>query len=279
MDIINKSQKPVKATPIVNPAIKSETEPVYTVKLPSLGRLYGGIKEVEVTLFTLNDVKRLIEISKGTKSDSLEKLVSSKLINFSSSLSRSDYFFILYWLRVNSFKNYPIKVDYQCIKCEKVNTDQPVSGSNIDTKDIDPDYCEPVELDLPNAGKVQVRLLNLNDEKEISSVLSIIHKDKVTPGDEWLCTLAAMIVNNQPLFSRYEKVRKDFTSEDILTLDMFQDEFNYGVKNALKMTCPGCQEVNQVNFRLSMSVLVPSMGYGGSVRSRVRFSTVSTSTV
>jgi len=279
MDIVNKNQKPVKATPIVNPVVSSQTEPVYTVKLPSLGKLYGGISEVTVTLFSLNDVKRLIEISKGTKSDSLEKLITSKLINFPYSLSRSDYFFILYWLRVNSFKNYPIKVDYQCVKCDKVNSDQPVSGLNIDTKDIDLDYSEPVELDLPNAGKVHVRLLNLSDEKEVDSVLSIIHKDRATQGDEWLCSLAAMIVDNQPLFSRYEKVRKDFTSEDILTLDMFQDEFNYGVKNALKMTCPGCQEVNQVNFRLSMSVLVPSMGNAGSVRSRVRFSSVPSSAV
>jgi hypothetical protein len=61
------------------------------VELPSKGRLYGGKSSVELTFFTLADVKRIYDISQGIKSDSLEKLVASKVHDYNLFDLAEDY--------------------------------------------------------------------------------------------------------------------------------------------------------------------------------------------
>lgn len=248
----------------------------YTVELPSKGKLYNGKSTVELTFFTLGDVKRIYDISQGIKSDSLEKLISSKVLDFDVfELCQSDYWYVLYWLRINCFTSHPLEIEWTCnhAGCGVKNLSK-VGKENLNQVEINPDYIEPASLELPDSGTIQVRLPRVKDDREIDAVVDLLHGKLRSEGDEWLCKLAAMWVDNRNLMDRYKDVRSKFTPDDIFVLDSFQKEYSFGITEYLDVKCIGCQEVSRRYFRLSITSFIPSMEDSRSVRTRVKFSNV-----
>lgn len=271
-------------TPAPKPSVTSIPQPTqnsYTVELPSKGKLYDGKATVELSFFTLGDVKRLYDISNGIKSDSMEKLIASKVHDFPlEELAVCDYIYLLYWLRINSFTSHPMEVSWTCNKnaCGLKNLTK-VTTECVIQQEIDPDYTEPATIDLPDFGIIQVRQERVKDDREVDMVLDLLIGNTKTEGDEWLCKLAATWVDNRPLIDRYKDVRSKFSADDVHALDSFKREYAFGVKEQLNVKCYGCQEVSQKYFRLSIRSFLPSMEDSGSVRTRVRFGSTSKSAV
>jgi hypothetical protein len=270
---VNRPVAPQQSSVSAQPSTLSS----YTVELPSKGRLYGGKSSVELTFFTLADVKRIYDISQGIKSDSLEKLVASKVHDYNLfDLAESDYWYLLYWLRINSFTSHPLEIEWTCTQagCGTKNISK-ISKDSLNQVEINEEYSEPATLDLPDFGTIEVRLPRVKDDKEVGIVMDHLHGKLATEGDEWFCKRAAMWVDSRPLVDRYKELRAKFTPDDVFVLDGFQKDYSFGITEYLKVTCFSCQEVSQRYFRISLSSFIPSMETAGLARARVRFSKVS----
>lgn len=265
---------PTQTTTVVEskaPAVRT-----YTINLPSNGQLYGGKKSIELTFFTTLDIKRLYDINKGTATDSIEKLVGSKILDFNiTDMTVSDFWYVLYYIRINSFEKYPLEVEWDCTRTPEgklCGTKQttPVTGDTLIIQEIDKDYTEPVFLKLPNYGEVAVRRLRIADTMGVESLIKTKYQSKASKGDEWLMTKAAMLANEKSLYENYLTV-KGMTTDDIYTLDAFDTEYAYGVSSVMKFTCTGCQEVSLIPFQVGLKDFFPNVQSSRSVRDAIRF--------
>lgn len=262
-------------------SVQSPPPRTYTVDLPSKGLLYNGKSSVEVSLLTVKDAKRIFDISRGTKTDSIQKLITEKVIDFDAEeLSKQDVWYLTYWIRLNSYPNHPIVHAWVCDKeykgeiCNTKNTST-VTSKELIIKELDSNYSEPVELKLPDYGTVLVRLPRYKDSEASTKLLKSLYNDKWTDGDFWQCIIASMIVDDSSLMDRYNLVRKTFTPDDLFMIDAFENEFLFGVMNYVNLKCSGCQEVSQVRFRISLPDFLPSMHTGSNIRNAIRFSKAS----
>ena len=274
-----KIETPVKSsvTPVKSPTVQKVRS--YTIDLPSKGQLYDGKSSVEITFLTTLDIKRLYNINKGTQTDSIEKLVGSKLLDFKvEDLTISDFWYILYWMRLNSFEKLPLELEWTCDKESKTdntklcNTSQktPITGSSLVILEIDADYKEPAKITLSDGSVLPLRLLRVGDSIKIEELTKSRFKGKITEGDDWLLRKAAQIDNGKDLYDNYVTV-SSMNTEDFFLLDSFEMEFSYGVKNVVNMTCSGCQEVSLIPFQIRLAHFFPSVQRSGFIRDAVRF--------
>lgn len=260
------------AKPITKPTT------TFTVELPSNGKLYNGKRTVELSFFTVSDVKRLFNIARGTKTDSIHKLISEKVHDFNAfELTVSDFWYLLYYIRINSFKSNPIKITWTCEKSDP-STDKLCGASNsteltkdqLIIKEIDPDLVEPISITLPDFGEVNVCLPRTGKDAEAEEVVSKL-PGKHSDSDLWVARIAGLIQNQKSLLDNYMLVSQKFTADDLYFLDAFNEEFKYGIVDQVNLKCSGCQEVSQINFRLSILDLVPAIRETRHVRNAVRF--------
>lgn len=280
---------PSQTTSQTHPPVKVQT---FQVRLPSNGQLYGGKSSIEMILFNVADVKRLYDLSRGTTSDSIQRLVGEKILDFDvKKLTKADFWYILYWLRLNTFQSTPLRLKWTCYQprkdneellCERENSSE-VTNDCLVIEEISSDYVEPARYTLRNGEEIYLRLPRVGDDDEVRDVLHKEHNGKETTGDEWLCRLAALIDfphAQLSLAERYQIVRnKDrFTPDDIHAIDAFQEAFNYGPLNVVNLKCTGCQEVSQVNFRIGLEDFFPSVADREHIRNAVRFGNAPAST-
>ena len=251
----------------------------YTINLPSGGRLYGGRSSVEASFFTTLDVKRLYDITKGTKTDSIEKLIGSKIDLNIEELTISDFWYVLYWVRINSFEKHPLKVEWTCKKLKKGDTcstvnDSLIEGSNLVVEELDKEYKEPVTLKLPVHGDIKVKLRRVSDTIVADKLVDTKFNGKASEGDQWFIKLASSIDNGQSLYENYLLVSK-LDPDDLMYLDSFESTYSYGVRTVVKVACKDCQEVSLIPFQIALEHFFPSNQSSSNFRNAIRFSDAS----
>lgn len=91
--------------------------PQYTVELPSKGKFYGGTKAISVTPLTILQVRQLYGLrqlkSEYNRKSGFASVLSRSVHNFDLfRLTKPDFDFLLYWIRLNTFKSSPYVVTW-----------------------------------------------------------------------------------------------------------------------------------------------------------------------
>jgi hypothetical protein len=148
--------------------------PSYKVELPSRGVFYEGKSSIKVKPFSVKQIKQLVAASK-TKDDSERESIVAETIAESVEdfdvydLTVDDYEFLLYWLRLNSYKKAPYYVMWSYTQGD--GTEKPIR-STVNMSDIKVIECDPakrpVNKDLQyTTVRDKIQLVKLVEESDI----------------------------------------------------------------------------------------------------------------
>ena len=244
------------------------------VELPG-SALYN--EDCRIQPFTYGDASALSLLSKTNDPDTLFNVVNKRVNINVNELTIQDFWFILYWQRINSYSSFPVKLPWTCNHCQHKNLNE-LSGSSLIIEDLNPDYYHGIEVDFPDSGVLKVRLKLIGDERELKKYM---RKEKIEDptGEiyETLLTACMLEGNGGSLKERYELV-KNMSADDQFTLKGIEDYFDYGVKDYSEFTCENCKEVVKVGYELDLTSFFPSVQDKPDVGSRILFSKTSKST-
>lgn len=244
------------------------------VELPG-DRLYP--EECRLQTFTFGDASTLSLLPKTQDTRKLFNIVDKRMNFDVKLLTLKDFWFILYWERINSYSSFPVKLPWTCSLCEHKNYDE-LSGSDLIIDDVDPEYHHGMELDFPDSGPLKLRLKTVGDE--LNALKYIREKQAKDVDEEFfdaLLTAGMLEYNGGTLEERVNKVI-NMSSDDQFLIRAFENEFDYGVKDYSNFTCEGCKEVVKVRYKFDLTNFFPSIQDQPDVRSRILSSKASVST-
>lgn len=232
--------------------------------------------EVRLQPFTYGDASVLSLLDKTNDPDKLFDIIDKRLNINVRELTIQDFWYTLYWQRINSYSSFPVKLPWTCNYCEHKNLDE-MSGSSLIIEDLNPEYFHGIEIDFPDSGILKIRLKLIGDEIELRKYMK---KEKIEDptGEvyETLLTACMLEYNGGTLKERYDLV-KNMSADDQFTLKSVEEYFDYGVKDYSEFTCENCKEVVKVGYELDLTSFFPSVQDKSSIGSRILFSKTSTS--
>lgn len=228
--------------------------------LPSLYRFYPPGTSIEARPLTVSEVKQLASINEENAEFVINDIISrsTRGIDFNSILS-VDKFYILFWLRANTYKSAGYETEYQCSHCGK-DTNYHFNVSVFDVVYVREDHKDYNTINLPSGGDTLVmKFLRLEDEKRIRDFLSMAQRNN-RKYDPDLLELAASIDsingNKKSLRENYEFV-DSMDPENFAYLMSYVDDTIFGVSSTIKASCAFCGEVSPVAIRFQKEFFIP----------------------
>ena len=178
----------------------------------------------------------------------LERTVSN-CVNFDiKELYISDWWFLLWWLRLNSYKNFPLQVTYVCPHCGEEHTYE-IKIESLQYKEI-PEGFDPaksrVKLD-SYENPVRIRPPKVGDEERVKKVLREKHVNLDTDWGQLtldcMRDLSVLESEEKTLEDIYIAYRNNkFSVDDYNTITTYVDMVAYGVKDVFDIPCAGCKK-------------------------------------
>lgn len=224
------------------------------VELPSKGRL-GYPAEVEYRDILVKDEKEISAATDKTFTKVLNNVLRNLLKDKSyfDQLSIADRDYLLLWIWANSYSTTK-HVEAECPQCSK-RAVYPIDITEIDVKDIDPEYESPTPYVTKNGTKVGLRLLTVKDE-EIAKKFSNGQKG----ADELFTLLCCSVVFDivMPLKEKIKRIEENFTGYDMSVLRGFHSHYKYGIDDTVEKECPDCGGRFPVSVPIDIEWFLPS---------------------
>lgn len=227
--------------------------------LPSKNKFYSqllarplNVKEVKLLAsmnsdnydFIINDI-----IKKTVKGVKVEQITIG------------DKYFIIFWLRANTYKNSGYELDFECKsqKCNKVSTYN-FELNSLDVQYIRDDFDENKEIELPlSKDKFSILCKRISDENKVSEFIKMSDKS-ITKYDEEILDIASNIKTVKgetlSLMKKYEYV-ESMHPEDFSYLISYIDSMSFGVKDRVNAVCNNCKEVTPVGVSFRPEFFIP----------------------
>lgn len=255
--------------------VSAFSEPYERIDLPSKFIPYAE-KELWVRPFNIGEVKKLQPILRGASKLGILDLLKGVISIDPKDLLQGDFWFILAWLRINTFRNAPIGLDWVCPSCGNHNTlnYDPLTAEIIE---LDSNYKEPAKLSLPSGQVIPVRLSRMGDEiKARDYVKTVLNKTdlELTAEDLFIPELAMTICDGQS-FDKRIKLLESLEPEDLMIVKDFEQVYTCGLKLLTTDKCSEevCGFVNdKIRLVFRVEDLIPEGGYRDYIRNAVRFS-------
>lgn len=268
-----KDPKPVEA---VSTEVKTD-EFIDSVTLPSKFKPYSNCTGLKIRPFSTEEVEKLIPIIEGSSGLKIVDVIRPTMSPLDpADLTLGDFWFVLAWLRINTFKSAPVMVPWQCPKCNASNN-AVYDITKLKIHELPDKYKEPATLTLPSGKKIPLRLYRGKDEDVVDDYLKVMTgKDQSTPEEKVIPMLAITITNGKSLDANINMLRdkKQFSAEDLAVIRAFQSNFQHGLPSKFSDTCANkeCGFVNdQIHFRFQVDFLIPSDQYSGYIGNAVQF--------
>lgn len=247
------------------------------LELPSGFRPYG-FKELYIRAMTVDEVKRMQPILKGSATglrlaDALAGCTNVRL----DSLTYGDFWFVLAWLRINTFENAPFSMKWSCPECHSTNSTKLVL-SELQIVELPQEYKEPATITLPNGEELPLRLQRVSDQDKVEAYAKVIlNTDSPTPEELYIPSLAITIANGMDLHSNVEMLSEKgkYSAEDLTILSEFQDVYAHGLPRHISAKCGGaggCDfSVNRLRLEFRIHDTIPANEYRRYIGNNIRF--------
>ena len=220
--------------------------------LPSKYYFYPEGTKIYAKPMKVNDVKLLASLNQHNFDIVINQVLSRNVTGIDiDNILRSDKFYLIFWLRANTYKDAGYEVDFHCQHCEKD------SKYNFDVDVLDVKYAkEGIDLvkEMPKSkDKIKTRFKSVLDETKMLEFKKL-NSGSIDSFDDDFLDLAMDIemVNDSvlTLFQKYEYI-KNMEPIDYSFLISFVNSVGFGVENVINATCNSCKGVTPqgVNFR------------------------------
>lgn len=258
----------------VEPQVASETASVKVegkkdnfiplADLPSNYRFYDPEVEILARPMTVSEVKLLASMNEENADYIISDVISRTVKGIDvSDILRADKYYILFWLRANTYKSAGYEIDFRCPHCGK-DSHYDFTVSVFDVTYVKEDTKDFNEVTLPESGtKIVLKFLRMKDEKRMKDFLSMSEKGgRVYDRD--LLELAASIDsingNKKSIRENYEFVDA-LSPVDFSFIVSYLDSTVFGISNQVQATCGHCREVSPVAIRFREEFFIPKFKF------------------
>jgi hypothetical protein len=233
----------------------------YSFKTLSVRTLKGSHQAKLNRAYTQNRLRYVVEAMGAT----LEPGVSA------FDLTPGDFYFLMYWQRVNSFTKSPQIITTQCsdethvarvqareLTPESLKIEQFLNSTTLDTK-----YSEPLDLPtlMASLPDFELGVETMRDVVDMTERMVDIAEDEESEDDiteyGWLASKAAFLRTPTSLAERC-KVVGDMSVEDTTLLDKYMEAVtNYGVEEFATIKCKECGASKRVKISFDALTFLP----------------------
>lgn len=232
--------------------------------LPSLYRFYGLEDRILARPMTVSEVKQLASMNEENADYIVSDIVSRTVKGIDTSeILRADKYYILFWLRANTYKSAGYDIDYQCPHCKKMsNYKFDVSVFNVTYVKETVNDLSPITLP-ESKDTLAIKFLRIRDEKRIKDFLSMAERAGRTYDREILeiaATLGSINGAAKSIRENYEFVDA-LNPVDFSYLMSYLEDITFGISNTVKATCSLCGEVSPVAIRFREEFFIPKFKF------------------
>lgn len=224
------------------------------VKLP--GQAFYP-QEVYAKPFNVLQIKSINNIIANNDSNRLINLVG-ECINYDiKELYQDDFWYLLHWLRIQSYMNFPHIIPWQCPDCDHRNNSV-LTNENLTYNEIPEDYKDgEMKIILDNfPDGLYIRPQKVKDDIICQNFMKkkMIKEDDLARSsiimDLLLLTNPKNDLNLEQLYNMF--VSNKFTTDDFATIQVFRDTYTWGVTDIAKFKCDKCGEEVDVEYSFSL---------------------------
>jgi len=256
---------------------KKSTELWSSISLPSKFKPYTQ-KECKIRPLKVGEVRQIQSSIDGTSGLSIAEIIRDAVSIPVLDLTHGDFWFVLAWLRINTYRNYPLSLEW---KCKNKHTNSLVIDlTKINIVELSSEYSEPVILKTENR-KLSLRLPRVGDEILARKYLSEINDDGAfTQEDVDQACQALQLVTGQSLYHNLEALKEIEADPDgpeiIVKIDSLKTVFSHGLPRLLSDKCKECKyQASDIYFPFRFSDLTPRITVIKDFRSDLSFSETS----
>jgi hypothetical protein len=257
------------------------SDPWDSITLPSKFKPY---KEDECIIRPLKtgEVRKVEALVAGRSELSIVDIVKDAVKLDVNKLTLGDFWYILSWLRINTYKNYPFLIEWACPNSHKNTLN--IEFSKLKIGELPDEFEEPIQLKISDTVTLPMRLPRVGDEKIVANYLKKTSiKSAPTPEDEEQASQAIQIDNGRSLYENIELLKTIEDSPDgpeaIMKIEALNIEFQHGLPRFLEDTCKECEyHADDIHFSFRFTDLAPSRTVSKNIRSSVSFGKASTRT-
>lgn len=249
------------------------------IDLPTKGVPYPGVDAIELKPLNVLQIKRMFSLGVEGVGDKIYDILNGSIKGIKiQELTVGDFWFVMHWIRFNTFSAHPIRIPWTCPHCETENNTV-LDNSLIEINDLEEDY-KPGKMKIKmidHPDPLHFRLQVIGDETAAADQLTDYIRQKkrlkstakvtLTEGDLWNAVLAMIIEPNGGTFEeRYELV-STLSPDDLFRIQSIADVYTHGVGDVIKLTCanPDCGQESEVRYSLNIRNFFPRTGDRDSV--------------
>lgn len=252
---INNTQETTNATPDIIKQMSSKDVglyiPIVKEHLPSKGKFYNS-KNLSARPLNVLELKALSTMNEENSEAIVDRVVRSCVsgIDFEQLLS-ADKFYLVFWLRANTFKNSDYNIEFDCPHCQSKGNKHTFSLGDIKIKSPEDDAV--LDFVLPDCGdSVTLKYLTVKDEMERKDFENRNSKSMMMfePSILDIVYQISSIGDKVGTIEKYQYVIS-MSPDDYVELETRIDEVGIGVEAMVDMKCAKCKGVCQsiVPFR------------------------------
>lgn len=240
--------------------------------LPSKMRFYPEGTVIEGRPMKVLEAKLLSSLSE----DNFDKIVNEVLtrtirgINVQD-LIVADKYFIVFWLRANTYKDSSYTMKFDCPHCNKKDKNAPESEYNfgldcLNVNHLKAEFDFKTELSLPQEKtKLLFRLPTITDETKLADFKKNIANSMMDIDDEILQVanvIASIDGESQSLLSKYNFLTELFPG-DYAYIESYIESFDIGISESMDVKCNKCGGTSPVGITFQKEFFLPKFVFGG----------------
>jgi len=221
-----------------------------SINLPSKCLVYGDTKpeDVKIRAYQGRDEVYLSEINPTNLELKFLTILKDLITGVNPrDITIGDLQYIIVWEYAKSYTNI-VKVLTKCSYCMS-EVEAIVDFGELDIIMLPDDFKQPYEKVLPSDRKINLRLLNINDEIDAQKF-----EEKNDNGVLFRC--ARSMVDSDDILTRIEKLSSG-PINDVAAIRSFQEEFYHGPNMNAKFICPKCGKEDHVLVPFRFDYIYP----------------------
>ncbi len=231
--------------------------------LPSKYRLYSESTKIFAKPMTTKNVKSLANVNDTNYNTIFTEVIAENVKGIDvNEIVRSDKFYLIFWLRANTYKDSGYEVQFNCPHCKKNTT------YNFTVNALEIDYIkDDIDLNivLPDSKtKLKIKYVTIADETRFIDFKRITAKN-IRDFDEDNLSFAIEIeqINDEALslLKRYEFV-SGMSPIDYAYLESFLDHIAFGVRENIIAQCNSCKGVTPIGVNFRKEFFIPKFEFG-----------------
>jgi len=274
---IDPQEKPPVVTDVSAKEVSEVKDSRYTSldeELPSRFSFYS-FQSLGIRPFTLMELKKLFRAHTSSNFKDIVDVIGATIDRNVYDLTVGDFWFLMYWQRINSYKKSPMTVPWTCEANDHVlavELDRLLPETLKNTVTVNKTTIRVVDFDIQAVADFTARIreeygVDLFPGTIRDVVAMVKLADKVEPDDDWIAKYATNIspdhgatIQERMKFLENMSQREDINAIDfIYEIEQFVKIAEHGVRESITSKCKECDAEREVPLTLDAHSFFPSL--------------------